>query len=195
MQLSDSNKQVVIGSLIGAGMLCLGIWYYQFMAGSGAIESRAKKVVELTEEVRGLEGRLKRARELKENEGALQASFEKVGKIVDRLPRTPDVSQFHQILANLVSRTGVIPVNRVTEQAHASRTYYTEIPYTFECIGRYHSIGELLNLIEESPERLMRITRFKITNDSPLVVDHPSLHYASIEITTYSYTPTGESMP
>lgn len=188
MRLSESNRQVIVATLILTGLCLVGLWYFQFIAGNAQIEGRGKEVEELKGDLQAVNTRINRANQLMANKDALLAMEGKISRIIHRLPTTPEASQFHQILVDIISLTDIVPL-KVTEGKHLEREFYIEIPYTVECLARYDDLGEFFNMIEEHPERLMRITGFNVVNDSQHTKNRPSLHYSTIQVTTYSYRP------
>jgi Tfp pilus assembly protein PilO len=68
-----------------------------------------------------------------------------------------------------------------------NRVQYTEIPYTIEAHGRYHEIGQFLTLIEQNPQRFMRLRNFTAENN----LERPSIHPVQMEISTFMFNQQG----
>jgi Tfp pilus assembly protein PilO len=69
------------------------------------------------------------------------------------------------------------------------RQLFTEMPYLIDSNAAFHEFGQFLNLIEENPNRFMRVSHIDVTNSR----EHPTVHPANLEITTFTLhdVPTG----
>jgi Tfp pilus assembly protein PilO len=194
MRLTETQKQALMGVVVFTILICGGIWYYMFSFGNASLEAMQKDSAKLDDDIKTLKITENKYHDWKSREKEIRAKEAVVRQAANRLPQDPGDSQFHQILANVMKETGVYPV-KVLPLSRTVRQFYTEIPYQLECFSRYHDLGELFNLIEESPERFMRIRAFKITNQSDILKERPSVHYGLIEIAAYAFNPVEPKAP
>jgi Tfp pilus assembly protein PilO len=85
-------------------------------------------------------------------------------------------------LVSTLRVTGIIQETVKPENVR-DRAQYTEIPYTVEAHGRYHELGQFLTLIEQNPQRFMRVKSFKLGTN----LLRPSIHPIKMEITTFMF--------
>lgn len=99
-----------------------------------------------------------------------------------RLPSDPEELGFFELLRDSLRRTGVT-TSLVSPQRLVSRELYEEIPYLVRGAARYHELGQFLNVIECNPKRLMRVQRFRVTNNDK----RPSIHPVEVGIATFRF--------
>ena len=69
----------------------------------------------------------------------------------------------------------------------SSCSLYTEIPYVILAHGRYHAVGQFLTLVEQNPQRFMRVKYLKIKND----LLRPSIHTIQMVVETFMFNSVG----
>jgi len=190
---SETQKQAMMVIVFVAVFAFAGTWYYETMFGKGQLKVIEEQTAKLETDIQALTAKRDEYRALKAQEKLILEMAATVKKAAERLPRSPEESEFHQILADIMKATSVYPI-QVEKLKPLARDVYTEIPYRVECFVKYHNMGELFNAIEENPKRFMRIKQFKITSQSGILRERPSVQYAIIEISTYSFNPRPENL-
>jgi Tfp pilus assembly protein PilO len=167
-----------------AVLLAAGIGYYFVMIVKPQIAKNERDKGDLTMEIAKLRGEYDGMRELMEQKDTIQRQMKIVQEAAKRLPQTPDAPGFLEELISVLRTTGVTN-NRIIQRPAAARHLYAEIPYEVVCSSRYHEFGHFLNLIEENPQRFMRIDSFRITSD----LKRPSVHPVTVQISTFMFKP------
>ncbi|RMH29774.1 MAG: hypothetical protein D6691_02160, partial [Candidatus Hydrogenedentota bacterium] len=93
---------------------------------------------------------------------------------------------FFQALSKVLQVTRV-DYTELEPLKEVSRSAYVEIPYRIKGTARYHDFGHFLNLIEDNPDRFMRVRTFTIENRD----DRPSVHPVTIELATFMFVKRG----
>jgi Tfp pilus assembly protein PilO len=183
--LTSQEREGVKAGLILAVLLIAGAGYYYFYWVKPQLQ-RDKEVIEkLTTETKALEKQLREMRAATENLGQLKHMEAYLSQIAAKLPSSVDAPGFYQALAKILEITR-IDYSELAQQKEAARNVYTEIPYKIACRSRYHSFGQFLNLIEENPDRFMRVKSFTIENHD----ERPSIHPVTVEIATFMFNPS-----
>ena len=170
MNLSDGQKSSLLLTVFLGVVGLIVVGYFHFMFGRGMVSSYERRRQDTEQKVEVLEQDLAQVREL-------------VGqRVTRRLPSSPDAPGFLNALLTTLSTTGIIQ-EEVKPAGASERALYTEIPYTVNAHGRYHSIGQFLTLIEQNPERFMRVRNMTIKNN----VKRPSVHPIEMDITTFKF--------
>jgi len=188
MQLSEKEKQGLFTVVFLAVLVGAGVWWYEFQFGASKVKGWQEKTEELNGQVGELEGKARKYRRLLERKAEILSLEKTVRNAASRFPKQADAAQFHKILADTVGKTGVYPLS-VTAVNRVPREYFVEYRYQIECLARYHDLGVFFNLIEEHPERFMRVRSFSLDHDSKLVSRRPSVHHAKVEVVCYTYSP------
>ena len=120
--------------------------------------------------------------ELMAQRDELDRQRELIQTVVARLPSSPDAPGFLMALVSILRTTHIIQ-EIVKPERPQNREQYTEIPYIVEAHGRYHALGQFLTLIEQNPQRFMRLKNLNIENN----LDRPSIHPIKMEIPTFMF--------
>ena len=182
MTLNEQNKTgLLVTVFIGlVGLIVIG--YFHFMIVRGRISQYDKSVQTFRAEQADLNKQLAQINGLVNQKAELQQQADAIRKVTRRLPSTPDAPGFLNALLTTLGTTGIIQ-EEVKPMPTTDRTLYTEIPYSVVAHGHYHSFGEFLTLIEQNPDRFMRVRNIHIENDT----DRPSMHPVKMEITTFMF--------
>lgn len=179
------NEQQKVSVLITAFAGFVGlvlIAYFYFMIGRGSINGYEQQTVAKQKELVDLKQKLAQIN----NTIAQKAEDEKqarlVAEVTRRLPSSPDAPGFLNALVTILGTTGIIQEEVKPDQT-TDRSLYTEIPYRIKAYGHYHAFGQFLTLIEQNPDRFMRVKNLKISN----YLDRPSIHPVEMEITTFTF--------
>jgi Tfp pilus assembly protein PilO len=60
---------------------------------------------------------------------------------------------------------------------------YTEIPYVIQAHGHYHALGQFLTLVEQNPQRFMRVKYLRVRNN----LLRPSMHTIQMVVETFMF--------
>jgi Tfp pilus assembly protein PilO len=106
--------------------------------------------------------------------------------VAAKLPSTVAPEEFFKAFEKILKTTR-LSYSELKPLPLLERAIYTEIPYQLVGNGRYHDFGQFLNLVEENPDRLMRIKTFVIENDD----SRPSLHPIKVQLATFKFNKKG----
>ena len=182
MSISEKQKsKVLVIGFVGAVMLVI-VLYFHFMIGRAKVRDYNRGVDKLNKEIAAGRHDLKEIKELLGHEEELQEKREMIEKVTRRLPSSPDAPGFLMELISVLRKTGIYHES-VKPEGPKDRSQYTEIPYTISAHGRYHELGQFLTLIEQNPQRFMRIKTFTINNN----LERPSIHPITMRIATFMF--------
>ena len=133
-------------------------------------------------EIKTMEARIREIDRALANVDELRRKQELLAQISAKLPDSPDAPGFYNALVKILQSTR-INYTALEPKPPAERTAYMEIPYSITCAGRYHDFGQFLNLIEENPDRFMRVKSFTIDNSDK----RPSIHPITVDIATFMF--------
>lgn len=184
MTFTDKDKKTLQVGVFIALLIGAGIAYYYVTIMKPKIKVDSSKVEELQAEIKTLNQDYRTMLALKDQEHMIRAMEKGVLDAARRLPSRPDAPGFLNELIEILRITGV-KNQTITPQAYGEHTLYTAIPYDIECSSRYHEFGQYLNLIEENPNRFMRVNSFRVSNNDK----RPSIHPVSLRISTFMFNP------
>lgn len=180
MLFTEKQKsQLLIIGFVGAVMMVICI-YFHFMIVRARVSDYTGQSKKLEKLIAETTLQVNEIRELMDNQEELEEQRETIQQIVRRLPSTPQAPGFLMELGSVLRKTGIFH-EMVKPEKPTSNSQYTELPYNIEAHGRYHEIGQLLTLIEQNPQRFMRVKNFTIENN----FERPSVHPISLEIATF----------
>lgn len=182
MLLNDKQKTALIFTVF-AGFVCLlVVAYFYFMFGRATIKSYELKALSARKELTECKAELTRINELLNQEEELDRQAETIRKVTRRLPSSPDAPGFLTAMLTILGTTGIIQEEVKPDKTY-DRSLYTEIPYQIKAHGHFHAFGQFLTLIEQNPDRFMRVKRLKISNNK----GRPSVHPIEMEIATFMF--------
>ncbi|MEQ8820075.1 MAG: type 4a pilus biogenesis protein PilO [Sumerlaeia bacterium] len=184
MKLTDQQKQALIAGLILAAFLGFLSGYYYMMVVKPTLTRNDKVISELRAEVSTSKRELERINAILNNPQELRRLQEVVSRAERRLPKKNSTIEFLTVLQENLTKTG-LATTRVSPSGVVKRQMYEEYPFAIKGSGRYHAIGQFLNLIECNPERFMRVNSFTIENNDR----RPSQHPLSLVVSTFTFTP------
>lgn len=180
--LNESQKSKLLMTLfIGMVSLVL-IGFFHFMYGLGMVAQDNRMRIETEKKLESLQKDLAQVESLVDQKKELERQSEMIRKVTQRLPSSPDAPGFLNALLMTLSTTGIVQ-EEVKPVEKETRALYTEIPYTIQAHGRYHAIGQFLTLIEQNPDRFMRVKSLQIGNDA----NRPSIHPIKMDVTTFMF--------
>jgi type IV pilus assembly protein PilO len=182
ISLTKQQKKAVITTVI-AGVVILGFTsYLYFMLGKKSIAVKTAQIEKNQEKIEILNAQLKEMDELAKLQGRFSEIETRLDQISRRLPSTPEAPGFLNALSAALRATG-ISTKKLAPTPENAFDRFTEIPYKIDAVGRYHEIGQFLTLVEENPQRFMRVKSLKIENDKA----RPSLHPVTVGIATFMF--------
>jgi type IV pilus assembly protein PilO len=146
------------------------------------IKKNNRKRTELKKEIDKDKKEFEKMRLMVEQEDKVKADLAIVEEAIKRLPSRKDRFNFFIELSDVLQLTGV-KYSRITPKKAIGKNFYTELPYEIKCLARYHEFGQFLNMIEQNPNRFMRVKSFVVRNDK----DRPSLHPVTLSLATFMF--------
>lgn len=179
----DQKKAMATAFAIGI-VLFLAILYCWFFLpfGKKGIEDKKLQTDKVNADIKKVNAELTTLRELKAEEPHFQELQKTLDEISRRLPPSPEAPGFLMALSEILKATG-IRTEKLAPDDVIRFSRFTEIPYSINAIGRYHEFGSFLNLVEENPNRFMRVKTMTIVNDP----ERPSLHVIDLGISTFMF--------
>lgn len=178
MTLSEKEKKTLQVAGFVAILLLVVVLYVHFMFGE--MKPAQSEIEKLDKKISSLETRMTLMIELESTRAEIEALSAELLEVSKRLPLSEDTTVFYHALVDILKETG-LGYNVVKRVKSARRSLYTEIPYEITLNAPYHEIGQFLNLIEENPTRIMRVTLLKIGNKN----DTPTIHPITIRVSTF----------
>jgi Tfp pilus assembly protein PilO len=185
-KLNAQQKDAIKAGFMLVAMLFVAVGAYWFYFVSAEVEAANKRVADMQVEIKDLQARVREMDLAKENLEALKEKQRLLEEVASKLPSTVAPQEFYRAFEQILATTRV-DYSELSQQALLERTVYTEIPYKIVGRGRYHDFGQFLNLVEENPNRLMRVKTFVIENDD----NRPSVHPLQVELATFKFNKKG----
>lgn len=188
--MNEKQKQAYMICVFVGALAVVGALYYQYSFASGQI--RAAKSKQASEQKK-LDVVKKDYTEIKEwvgKEDEAIAQMDQLKKLSVRLPDQPDAPGFLNAMLQVLRTTGMLQES-VRAEGTTSTPNYTEIPFGVTGYGRFHEIGQFLTLIEQNPDRFMRVKNLTITNHPK----RPSIHPVDLRIATFTFKVPTLSVP
>ncbi|NQU42808.1 type 4a pilus biogenesis protein PilO [bacterium] len=181
MNLTPEQKKIIMRVIV-VGALGLGvIFWYWMMFGRAELESAEKGFGELEAQYDELAEEQRTINEFKAmTEGQWDEIEQTIAQASKRLPQTRESQGFLIALRNILQITGINTLE-LSPRKVAEYDRFAEIPYGILARGRFHEIGHFLNLVEQNPDRFMRVKTLEVDND----LDRPSLHPIKVQIATF----------
>lgn len=184
MTISQKNKQtLLVGCLVGGALLLILAYYMVFFAWDqmDSVRTETNKVLA---ENRANRAQLDEYRSYLQDEETRRRVEEQFERIAARLPSGQDSVDVFDILRGYFEGTDVQFTN-LESGAQNKRGRFTEYPFRVRGNARYHEFGQLVNLIECDPKRLMRVNEMKLENNN----NRPSVHPMELSISTFTFNP------
>ena len=185
-KLSLQQKDSIKAGFILAAVLFGGLAAYWFQFVKPDVEAANAKVVQLKDEIGKLDAQIKEMDVAAANLEKMKEKLKMLEEVAAKLPSSIAPEEFFKAFEQILSTTR-ISYSELKPLPVLPRTIYTEIPYQLSGNGRYHDFGQFLNLVEENPNRLMRIKTFVIENDD----SRPSIHPLNLQLATFKFNKKG----
>lgn len=181
VQQRDTVKAAFIFGILMFG----GVFAFYYFYVKPEITRQQFIITERNAEIKELEQTIKEMDEAVKDIEALREKQRLLEQVAAKLPSNIAPEEFYKALDEILQATRV-EYSEMSQQVPQERSVYTEIPYRISGKGRYHDFGQFLNMVEENPNRLMRIKKFSIENDD----NRPSVHPLQVELATFKFNNT-----
>lgn len=180
--MSDGQK-IGLAVVFMIGVFATGFgFYYKIGPSQRKIRQYQGQTVKFEEELKEKQKEFAIIEEMLNDEARYRELKEAVEHARRRLPRTPEAAGFLQALISVLEATGMHGQSVATLK-HNVEVQYEEIPYKIKAYGRYHELGQALTLIEQNPDRFMRVKNFSLKNNPK----RPSIHPIDLEVATFMF--------
>lgn len=178
----QSKKALLVGGFLAIMLMAGGI-YGSMMWLTPKINTWKKDGQELVDQTKELESEYDELVALEGRREEINAIRQLVEEKSRRLPPEEKIPEIINIIQQMLLVTGVDFTS--FEQMEANqRLHYKEKPVMISCQAGFHMFGQFANLIEASPDRIMRIKEFDITINEEL----PDLHDINMTVAAYVVT-------
>jgi Tfp pilus assembly protein PilO len=184
--LTPKERDLLKAGLILGIILIVGVAYYGYSFVKPQIQRDKEQITKLNGQIKKMKDRLHEMDVMAQNLQALMEKQAYLDKITAKLPNSIDAPGFMRALVDILQVTRV-EYTALQQDKQAVRSVYTEIPYSITCRTRYHDFGQFLNLVEENPNRFMRVKEFTIENQA----QRPSIHPVTVRIATFMFNSKG----
>ncbi len=182
MQLTEQQKQALIAGLILGTAILIVLILVGFMFVFDEVRQARNDVERLRTQIRQDQQSLRRIQNFLDDDETYRQVEEAFARVESRLPADQDPFDTFETLRGYFEGTAVA-FTRIEPRSSADRGRFTEYPFTIRGSARYHEFGQLVNLIECDPNRLMHVTDFRLQNSDR----RPSLHPMEVGIVTFSF--------
>ena len=181
--MSEQSKKVMILGVFLAIMLMAGGVYAKFMMLDPTVNKWGDEVTTIKEEIVVLEDELQELVELEDRRADIESIRSQVDDKSRRLPTEDQVPNIINIVRSMLRATRVDFIS-FTPMAANQRLHYKEKPVEITCQASFHMFGQFVNMIEVSPDRIMRIKEFEIKINE----ERPDLHEIDMTVAAYVVT-------
>lgn len=185
-KLTAQQKDAIKAGGILAAVLVIGLGIYWWQFVQPDLASSAKRVEALNTEISDFRRQLREMQDASAQLELLEEKQRMLEEVASKLPTTVAPQEFYRAFEQILQVTR-LSYTELAQLPLLERQIYTEIPYQIVGQGRYHDFGQFLNLVEENPNRLMRIKTFVIENNDA----HPSIHPIKVELATFKFNQKG----
>jgi Tfp pilus assembly protein PilO len=180
--MTDGERDKIKALLVLVVFLVVGAGYYDQGMVAETLKTNAAAIKKQEAAYLVEKATLDRMNLMIANRAKLEARVKLLDKVISKLPTNTDPSGFFQALEGILTITRM-EYQSITNEKPRSADVYTELPYSIVSRARYHDFGQFLNLIEENPNRLMRVKKFVVENDD----NRPSIHPVSVQVATFMF--------
>lgn len=182
MVLTEKNKQaLIVGGILG-GMILIIVLYFAFLYVMPGVSKANSEVAKLEQQIARQEKQIDDFETKLADQEAQRAIKEQFARIEQRLPSDQDPIEIFDLL-NSYFEGSEVGFTYLEPGALTKRGVFTEFPFTIRGSARYHEFGQLVNLVECNPDRLMHVTSFELSNNP----NRPSIHPMEIGIATFTF--------
>jgi Tfp pilus assembly protein PilO len=182
MANSELDKKVLYFGLVIALVIAAILLWYMIAIQGDQIKRHRREREKITEEVKDLKKNYTQMLAMVQQKDKVMRDLAILEEAAKRLPTSRDRFKFFVELSDILQLTGV-KYSKIVPQKDNVKTFYTELPYEITCLARYHEFGQFLNMIEQNPNRFMRVKEFVVRNDR----QRPSLHPITLNVATFMF--------
>ncbi len=183
MKFTDKQKTALLVIGFGGAVLMVLVLYFQFVFNKQQMSDMNRRKDRAERELTNLRKELATINAILAERELMERQMEVLKQITRRLPQTVDAPGFLTALINSLRATGLLQQS-VEPLKPVDRSLYTEIPWDIIGFGRYHELGQFLTLIEQNPDRFMRVRQMVVDNS----LQRPSIHPLRLQISTFMFT-------
>lgn len=181
--MTEQSKRTVQFGIALALIGLIGVVYIWYIWGRGVEQDEAAAQKALNSEISDLNQQIEEARtRMPQIRQEIEEKQEFLARASQRLPSTPDAEGFLESLSDMLEKSGA-NIQFVHNEPIKEISTYIEIPWKIQAMAQYVEFGVFLNLVEQNPERLMRVKMFDITNNPDL----PGYHEVDVDIATFMF--------
>jgi len=180
--MTEKNKQALLVGCILGGAILVVLVYFGFLYVRPRVSEAETKVAKLEQQIKTQRAQIESYEESLANMERRRAVQEQFQRIQQRLPSDQDPIEIFDLLRGYFEGSDV-RFSYLEPGARTRRGRFTETPFTIRGSARYHQFGQLVNLIECNPDRLMHVTNFNLTNNPR----RPSIHPMEVSISTFTF--------
>lgn len=182
MALNEKNKQTLLaGGILGVAILVIIIYFGLTMV-RPQVDKQKADIAKLETDIKKNRAELNRLKNFINDEGSRGEVIATFERISSRLPPQQDPFEVFELLRDYFEGTDVV-FTYLEPGRQTSRGRYFEYPFIIRGSARYHEFGQLVNLIECNPSRLMHVNSFRLTNNDR----RPSIHPMELGISTFTF--------
>lgn len=181
--MSENQKIGLVAIIIIGVLATFGNFYYKMGPAQASIQRYNGQQKKFQAELEQAKEDYRIIEAMLNDEARYNELKEMVAVARKRLPDSIQAAGFLQALISVLAATGIHGQSVVKMKHVTDSEQYHEIPYKIKAQGRYHELGQALTMIEQNPDRFMRVKNFTLTND----VDRPSIHPIDLEIATFVF--------
>lgn len=180
MPMQEQDKKTLQIGLFLAAVVLVGGVYCHFMIFSNTKTRTMNDIETVNSQIREQSAMREDLIALGNRREEIEALAEKIQLASLRLPDTRNAQEFYSDLVRVLHTTGV-DYHSVRPLPDSPHQLFTELPYTLTANAAFHEFGQFLNLLEENPNRFMRVSHIDISNDR----DRPTVHPVNLEVKTF----------
>lgn len=182
MTLTEQQKTtLIVTGILGVSIFII-IVYFMFAFINPAVSDARATSETLQTEIRKNRETLAEYQRYLDNEEAHRELRERFRTIEARLPSEQDPFAVFSLLREYFEGSNVF-FSFLDPGDMTDRGRFREFPFTIRGSADYHAFGQLVNLIECNPDRLMHVTSIRLTNSER----SPSIHPMEVGIATFTF--------
>lgn len=182
MAMTEKNKQaLLVGGILGGAIFIILVYF-----GMTTTLPKIKTMQEETEKAKtsaaAAQKKVADYKALLADKARYEQVQEAFMRVSSRLPSLQDPVDVFELLKGFFEGTDV-QFSYLEPGRQTKRGKYMEYPFVIRGTARYHEFGQLVNLIECNPDRLMHVSTFKLANNDR----RPSIHPMQVGIATFTF--------
>ncbi|CAN5228733.1 hypothetical protein BH09SUM1_BH09SUM1_11670 [soil metagenome] len=182
MAMTEKNKQaLMVGGILG-GAIFIIIVYFGLMSVYPGLKEMREQTEKSQTAAKDARKKVADYQALLQDKQRYELVMEKFRQVSSRLPAKQDPVDVFDLLKGFFEGTDVL-FSYLEPGRATKRGRYLEYPFVIRGTARYHEFGQLVNLIECNPDRLMHVATFQLANNDK----RPSIHAMEVGISTFTF--------